>query len=141
MTFRYKFALSATVALGMLYAQNTPTVRAVPPNQTNPASGKEMFMEYCAVCHGKDARGNGPAAAALKKTPANLTELAARNGGKFPDTRIATYIQGSEEVSAHGSRDMPVWGAVFNSMQTNSAVTTMRIANLTDYVRSIQVKK
>ena len=141
MTFPYKFALSATVALGMLYAQNPPTVRTVPPNQTNPVSGKEMFMEYCAVCHGKDARGAGPAAAALKKTPANLTELAARNGGKFPDTRVSLYIQGSEEVSAHGSRDMPVWGTVFGSMQNNAAVTTMRIANLTDFIKSIQVKK
>jgi hypothetical protein len=98
-------------------------------------------MEYCAVCHGKDAKGAGPAAGALKKTPANLTELSARNGGKFPDTRVSLFIQGSDDVSAHGTRDMPVWGTVFNSMQTNASVTTMRISNLTDYIKSIQVKK
>jgi len=58
-------------------------VKHVPIQRTSPASAKEMFMTYCAVCHGKDAKGDGPAARALNKQPADLTRLAAKNGGNL----------------------------------------------------------
>jgi len=97
-------------------------------------------MEYCAVCHGKDGTGNGPAAAALKKAPADLTTLTARNSGKFPEARVYQFIQGDAEVSAHGSRDMPIWGDLFRQLNTEAGVANMRISNLTDYLKSIQAK-
>ena len=31
-------------------------------------SGKTLFMEHCASCHGDDAKGAGPAALALKSS-------------------------------------------------------------------------
>jgi hypothetical protein len=65
---------------------------------------------HYAACHGTAARGDGPAAPALKTVPADLTRLSARNGGKFPEARVRRYIEGLDEISAHGSRDMPVWG-------------------------------
>jgi mono/diheme cytochrome c family protein len=55
------------LTLGVAAAQNTK-VEKVPVTPTNPASGKEMFDTYCAVCHGTDGKGSGPAAPALKKS-------------------------------------------------------------------------
>jgi mono/diheme cytochrome c family protein len=114
------------------------TIKTVPPNPTSPTSGKEMFNEYCAVCHGQDAKGGGPAASALKKKPADLTQLAARNNNKFPDARIARYIEGDDKVEAHGSRAMPMWGDVFKSMSGSDEITRMRVSNLASYIKGLQ---
>jgi cytochrome c553 len=97
-----------------------------------------MFNEYCAVCHGQDGKGSGPAAPALKKMPADLTQLTAHNKGKFPDTQVAGYIEGDDKLDAHGTRDMPMWGGVFKSMSGGSDITRMRVANLTAYIKSLQ---
>jgi mono/diheme cytochrome c family protein len=115
-------------------------INNVVPKDVSPTNGKAMFMEYCAACHGQDGKGGGPAAAALKKAPADLTQLSAHNGGKFPDVRVSRYIEGIDTVQAHGNRDMPIWGDVFKSINASSAAPTMRVANLTDFVKSIQAK-
>jgi mono/diheme cytochrome c family protein len=141
MLTRTKLAILGSVAaIGVLWAQNPPTISKVPVKAVSPASGKDMFMEYCATCHGKDGKGNGPAAAALKKAPADLTTLAARNGGKFPEPRVYQFIQGSAEVPAHGSRDMPIWGTLFRELDRDPGIAHMRMSNLTDYLKSIQAK-
>jgi len=67
-------------------AHNVPAIKQVPIANTPSSSGKDMFDTYCAVCDGKDARGNGPAANAMKTPPADLTTLAKGNGGKYPAT-------------------------------------------------------
>jgi len=122
-------------------ADDNKVIRRVPTSQTSPSSGKQMFNTYCAVCHGKDGKGDGPAAPALKKTPADLTTLAARNNGKYPDLRVYSTIQGDSENVAHGSRDMPIWGNVFQEMSRGSnGEVQMRITNLIAYVQSLQVK-
>ena len=118
-------------------------IKQVPARYTNPSSGGDMYMAYCASCHGKDGKGNGPAAAALKTQPANLTQLAAKNGGKFPEVHVAEVIKGDKLTPAHGSKAMPVWGPVFLSMSTSPHDTTqeqMRLSNLTKYLESIQAK-
>jgi len=114
-----------------------------------------MFNTYCAVCHGKDAKGNGPAAGALKVPPPDLTTLAQRHGGKFPTEYVTTVLQyGVEDVKAHGSRDMPVWGPLFGpsgglsksqslplaEAREVSSVVTLRIHNLSQYIESLQPK-
>jgi len=117
-----------------------PKIEKVPVAYTSPASGQAMFNEYCAVCHGTSGKGDGPAASALKKAPANLTQLAAKNGGKFPADVVSHYIAGSETVASHGTRDMPIWGSVFHSMENNPSLDQLRISNLTDYVKTLQAK-
>ena len=100
-----------------------------------------MYIAYCASCHGQDGTGNGPAAAALKTPPTDLTLLAAKNGGKFPDAHIAEIIKGDRLTAAHGNKDMPVWGPVFLTMaQHDTAQEQLRIRNLTTYLQSIQQK-
>src|SRR5437762_3128526 len=64
--------------------------------------GAEMFRAHCAVCHGTNATGNGPAASALKTRPPDLSMIAQRNGGKFPRERIREVIAGNDEMTAHG---------------------------------------
>ena len=66
-------AMLATAAFGI--AQTTPIIKQVPVRPTSPASGKLMYTTYCAVCHGVDGKGAGPAAAALKDQPTNLVQL------------------------------------------------------------------
>ena len=102
-------------------------------------SGSDMYKAYCAVCHGMDGKGSGPAAEALKVTPTDLTALAKMNGGKYPFDHVASTIQGELHLPAHGSREMPVWGALFWSMsQGHSSEVQLRITNLNNYVKSLQ---
>ena len=75
-------------------AQTAPTVKHVPITNIPSNAGKEMFASYCAVCHGKDGKGNGPAASAMKTPPTDLTTLAQKNGGKYPASHVAAVIRG-----------------------------------------------
>jgi mono/diheme cytochrome c family protein len=141
MLTRVTVALVAlVVAFAILGADNPPTIKKVSPSRTSAASGKDMFTTYCAVCHGRDGKGGGPAVAALKMPPPDLTTLAQRSSGKFPELRVYAAIHGDLEMPAHGSKDMPVWGTVFQSMDRDSAAQQMRVSNLTKYVQSIQAK-
>ena len=98
-----------------------------------------MYVAYCASCHGGDGQGNGPAAPALKVAPTNLTLLAVKSGGMFPDAHVAAVIRGEALSAAHGSKDMPVWGPVFLSLGHHDAASVqLRVANLTKYLASIQ---
>jgi len=118
-----------------------PTVKHAPAGMTSPSSGKEMFTGYCASCHGKDAKGDGPAASALKQRPADLTMLAKNNGGKYPSDRVTSILRGQASLVAHGDQEMPVWGPVFWKMsQGHEEQVQMRIANLNKYLESIQAK-
>jgi mono/diheme cytochrome c family protein len=138
MTLRNAIASLGLLALMTAGAIAQPKLEKVPPVATSPASGKEMFDAYCAVCHGPNGQGDGPAAKALNKAPANLTQLAAKNGNRFPDAVVSRYIAGEETVAAHETRDMPMWGRVFHSMESNASIDQLRIRNLTDYVKSLQ---
>jgi mono/diheme cytochrome c family protein len=120
-------------------AKSTVKHQAAP--MTSPASGKDMFVSYCASCHGKDAKGDGPAANALKQTPADLTTLAKRNGGKYPSDKVTSVLRGQANLMAHGDQEMPVWGPVFWKMSGGrEEQVQMRIANLNRYLESLQEK-
>ena len=121
--------------------ESKSTVKREAAPVTSPASGKEMFVSYCASCHGKDAKGNGPAANALKQLPADLTTLAKRNGGKYPSDKVTSILRGQTSLMAHGDQEMPVWGPVFWRMsQGHEEQVQMRIANLNHYLESLQEK-
>jgi mono/diheme cytochrome c family protein len=100
--------------------------------------GRQLYMTYCASCHGEDAKGNGPAAPALKTAPANLTAIPKENG-KFPALKVSRVISGDDFVLGHGSREMPIWGEVFKR-QRDSAMAKSNVYALMRYVESIQAK-
>lgn len=154
---------AVVVSLALLFStgpltiaqQSQATLKKGPTQKTSTPPGQDMFNNYCAVCHGKDAKGNGPAAAALKVPPADLTTLAQRHGGKFPTEYVTTVLQyGIENVKAHGSKDMPVWGPLFGPSGSLSksqslpladardadAVVSLKVHNLSQYIESLQVK-
>jgi len=79
-------------------AQKIPELKYSRAPLTSPTSAKEMFKAYCATCHGDSAKGNGPAAPALKIPPPDLTTLAKKNGGKFPADRVSTILRGERLI-------------------------------------------
>ena len=148
---------TGVVLLGLLFSVATLTmaqesqtnVKKVPIQRTSAASGEEMFDAYCAACHGKDGKGNGPAAAELKVPPPDLTTLAQRRGGKYPSAYVDQVLHnGVTEAKAHGSEDMPVWGDLFSSMAyggggragSGGPEIRKRIYNLNKYIESLQGK-
>lgn len=113
-----------------------PKVKVEPAKPIPASDGPEMFRSYCAPCHGRTAKGDGPAAAALNPKPANLTEFAKRRNGTFSAKDFEDKLNGQGMMPAHGSTDMPVWGPIFRQLGNEQ----LRIANLRKYVESLQVK-
>ena len=124
----------------------------LPPAQTtdrkNPeiiirsVAGRDLFEFYCASCHGRDGKGAGHAAPALKVQPPDLTRLTERNRGTFPAARIEAVLRGDTRLSspAHGSSEMPVWGPIFKGLDNRDEVNAARIENLVKYLESIQAR-
>lgn len=124
-------------------AQEQPkkTIKHVPVAATSPTSGHDMYKAYCAVCHGTDGKGNGPAASALKVAPTDLTVLSKGNNGQFPDMKVVSIIHGEGNLAAHGTPEMPVWGQLFWTMSHGHAgEVQQRVSNLTRYIESLQAK-
>lgn len=109
--------------------------------QSDLSSGKAMFASYCAACHGPSGKGDGPAASELKVAPADLTQLAKKNDGKFPTDHVRSILEFGAKAPAHGSNDMPVWGTLFRALDQNDpAKTNLRIQNLVEYIKTLQAK-
>lgn len=103
-----------------------------------PMSGSDIFKWYCAACHGKNAKGNGPAASELKVPPPDLTTLAKRNKGKFPADYVTRVLMTGPK-SSHGSPEMPVWGPLFSELNAKGRVT-VEINNVVHYLETLQEK-
>ena len=136
-------ALAVALLAGIGYA-NQPASKVVISVSRVPAnSGKQMYVNYCAPCHGVDGRGNGPMAAALKSQPANLAILARNNGGKFPSLHLMSVLEFGAANPSHGTAQMPVWGPVFRSMDSAELpldFKALRISNLSGYLQTLQTK-
>lgn len=113
-----------------------PTQMVTAAQKSRNDHGQKLYMTYCASCHGVDAKGNGPAATALKTAPADLTNIP-KDNGKFPALRVKRIIGGDDFISGHGSREMPIWGNIFRE-QRDRTIATGNIYALTMYLQSIQ---
>ena len=117
---------------------------AAGPDQATPSHaqmGADLYRMYCASCHGTTARGDGPLAASMRRTPPNLTEITKRQKGTFPRELIFKIIDGRERVAGHGGPDMPVWGDAFmriDNADRNSV--QFRIQALVDYLETLQAR-
>ncbi|MCR9088501.1 MAG: cytochrome c [Rhodobacteraceae bacterium] len=124
-------ALTATLA-GPLTAQDA-------------TQGQELYVAYCATCHGADATGTGPMAELIAVETPDLTGLSARNGGVFPAVMVASQIDGRDLMLAHGGQ-MPLFGRFFEgdeavALATPSGqpmMTSQPIADLLAWLESIQ---
>ena len=135
----YLFVSVLFLAAAAASAQNT-TMKKVPLQPTATLEGADSYNQYCAVCHGKDGKGGGPAAEALKKRPTDLTQIARRNNGKFNDLIVQNVINGDDVRSAHGSREMPVWGELFQSVNGDLASRRLRVYSLVKYIEQMQAR-
>ncbi|MCU0986362.1 MAG: cytochrome c [Acetobacteraceae bacterium] len=134
---RSRAALAAAFALGsgVASAADTPTLR----------SGQDFYKAACAQCHGADAKGNGPIAGVLTVKPTDLTTMSRRAGGQFPFYEAFKMIEGRTPVAAHGTREMPAWGAILEIESRGQPAGTSpstyaygRISELLVYLESIQ---
>jgi len=105
-------------------------------------SGPELYRAYCASCHGVEGRGDGPVASSLSVEVPDLTQIAHRQGGRFPADQIRKIIDGRTTMPPHGTRAMPVWGRAFRAAAVNApqgeAQADRLVELLVRYLRSIQ---
>ena len=116
----------------------------VPAAKEAPDAAQD-YADYCAACHGASGKGDGIAAEGLSKKPADLTQLAARNGGDFPTTRVMAQIWGYAKAKGRGV--MPD----FAPMMTGDLVpydggdgietpTPERLVAIAEYLKTMQAK-
>lgn len=104
-------------------------------------TGRDTFEFYCAACHGRGGRGDGPLASSLKTAPSDLTVLSAKSGGTFPRERVAGTVRRTERsITAHSTGEMPVWGTIFEVLDQSAERSRVRIDNVVAYVETLQVQ-
>jgi len=145
--------LSTLTILGCALLFNVASVNAL-DEKTQLKLGETEYLNNCAACHGKDAKGNGPVAAVLTTKPFDLTMISKRFDGKYHRDFVYKVINGHEIISSHGDEDMAVWGDRYSSRaseidnhialpvyeQDNQAMVFGRIMSLVEYLESIQVE-
>jgi mono/diheme cytochrome c family protein len=137
--------VAVSAALSVLFAviaavgqQSTETKVSA---KTEPISGRQLYVSYCSMCHGPDAKGGGPFSPQLKVWPPDLTQLTKKNNGTYPAMRVAESIDGEFGKPSHGSREMPIWGPVFRSMaHGHQDSAQLRINNVVKYLETLQQK-
>ena len=111
------------------------------PDLGEAAAGEVIYFRYCAACHGKSLKGDGPVAPGLVKKPIDLTGLQKKNGGVFPYEKVAAMIDGRQTTRVHGTPDMPVWGEIFEiTAGTDAPDAPSAVKRITHFVWSNQAK-
>lgn len=102
-------------------------------------SGRAAYLSYCASCHGPDGTGGGPVAESLETPLPDLTRLTDAKG-EFAESRVWTSIDGTHAASAHGTREMPVWGKALakQGRKRGEGWAQVEIWTLIEYLKSIQ---
>jgi mono/diheme cytochrome c family protein len=132
--------LATLAGAGLALALGSSAAQA--ESQGDIEQGKQLYMKYCATCHGPSATGDGVAAATFKTKPTDLTMLAKNNGGSFPTMKVLNIVKGDAPIAAHGSREMPVWGEIIGrpldtGMYKQDDVD-LKILSIANYLKSIQ---
>jgi len=113
------------------------------PSQA-PVDGRELYVRYCASCHGMGGRGDGPASKAFRRQPSDLTRVRERYRGRYPVREVMVAIDGRYPVRAHGDSAMPVWGIVFEQEKEEKEArwpkrtTLLQVRLIADYVLTLQ---
>jgi mono/diheme cytochrome c family protein len=139
-TTKLPCVLAAAFVLALPVVAWPQAIKREPARPIDSVQGVDVYNAYCAVCHGKDGKGNGPAAPALKMPVPDLTMLAKKSGG-FSSADVEAAILGTAKMTpAHGSPEMPIWGPVFRALNPDEGMRKLRLVNLIKYLESIQAK-
>jgi mono/diheme cytochrome c family protein len=141
----------ALITASALAAQDPAPSPPVPPAETlrvaagpdlgEASLGEAIYIRYCAACHGRSLKGDGPVAPGLVNKPIDLTVLAAKNRGSFPYDKVAAMIDGRQTTRMHGTPDMPVWGEIFAiTAGTDAPTAEAAVKRITHYVWAHQAK-
>ncbi|MDO9523958.1 MAG: c-type cytochrome [Gemmobacter sp.] len=110
-------------------------------------SGKALYGDFCAACHGDSGKGDGPAAAGLSPKPADLTTLAQRNKGVFPIVSVMGKVYGYSHGKGGGGGPMPEFGPLLEGstvlVETAPGIMTPtpeKLVALAEYVASLGAK-
>ena len=126
------------LALGLMFGTHAIALAA----ESN--GGKQMYLQYCGSCHGKDGKGDGTVSRDLKVRVPDLTRLAKKHKGVYPLDDVMATIDGRRLVRGHGDRNMPVWGEIFPSesdVKKYPELTTLLKAKIiAEYVATLQKK-
>ena len=115
--------------------------QATGPDVGFASQGETIYARYCAACHGRSMKGDGPVAPGLVRKPIDLTTLASKNGGIFPYDKVAAMIDGRQTPRMHGTPDMPVWGEVFAiTAGTEAPDASSAVKRITHYIWANQAK-
>jgi mono/diheme cytochrome c family protein len=140
----------AAAGIGTANAQTAPPTATSPtetvqqaagPDRSEASLGETIYLRYCAACHGRSLKGDGPVAPGLVKKPIDLTALSARFGGTFPYDRVSSMIDGRQTTRMHGTPDMPVWGEIFAiTAGTDAPTAESAVKRIAHYIWSNQAK-
>lgn len=133
-------ALGAVAIAGSGIASAAAAGQPTEVDRTAAVRGERTFRTFCASCHGREAKGDGPLAKDLKASPADLTQLAAKNEGTFPFQMVIDTIQHGRNVRGHGTQDMPAWGDTFNQTSESKAAADAKMDEVAHYLWSLQKK-
>lgn len=107
--------------------------------------GADEYRISCQSCHGSEGKGDGPMVQFLTMQPTDLTRIAINNEGIFPLEKVFRIIDGRDRITAHGDREMPVWGARYLNEDSSrygslsgEQVVRLRILELVYYIHSMQ---
>jgi len=107
----------------------------------NTIEGAKIFQYRCAMCHGVDGRGHGPDSVVLRHQAPDVTLISQRSGGKFPYKRVKGVIEGGKTgLLSQGDREMPIWGPIFHTVESDQDWGEVRLNAITRHVESIQQK-
>jgi mono/diheme cytochrome c family protein len=123
---------TAAAVVCMLLASGCQMAEPVPEYD-----GRNLYLGYCASCHGPTGAGDGPVAPSLAFRMADLRTLSQRHSG-FPRQRLEEVIDGRTLRAVHGTQDMPVWGWEFRRVEPSEPYVAARIDALLNYLESIQ---
>jgi len=144
----FRATVGVIVLLGWLAAANVAFAE-------EDTIGADEYRISCLSCHGVGGRGDGPLAKYLTVKPTDLTALAKKNGGQYPNLKAGAFpflrvyqvIDGRTVVGAHGDRAMPVWGERYRAQLPSGIdrygaeyekIVRGRILELVYYIQSIQ---
>ena len=135
---------AGVVSIGASGFAKPPATPATP--SVDIASGKQLFHQHCAACHGIHADGDSSYESGTYLPPrqppaADLTALSIDNGGVFPADRVRNAILCTTPILQHGTPEMPAWGNVFYDLKSRPNEYGKRVREITAYIESIQTTR